>query len=87
MDVVIPPPGGTQFLPCRYDMQELHYNICGGLGTTTHVVWAGSATRSQHGIRNDSWLSVVSGDGFVSIIDPCLAPPHRVLGKVPGKAS
>ena len=63
-----------QFYHVGYDMQE-PYNVCGGLQDNNS--WCGpSATRSQHGIGNDSWQSVVSGDGFVSLIDPT---NHRIV--------
>ena len=63
-----------QFYHVGYDMQE-PYNVCGGLQDNNS--WCGpSATRSQFGIGNDSWLSVVGGDGFVSLIDPT---NHRII--------
>ncbi len=63
-----------QFYHVGYDMQE-PYNVCGGLQDNNS--WCGpSATRSQHGIGNDSWQSVVGGDGFVAVIDPT---NHRIV--------
>jgi photosystem II stability/assembly factor-like uncharacterized protein len=63
-----------QFYHVGYDMQE-PYNVCGGLQDNNS--WCGpSATRSQFGIGNDSWQSVIGGDGFVSLIDPT---NHRII--------
>ena len=63
-----------QFYHVGYDMQE-PYNVCGGLQDNNS--WCGpSATRSQHGIGNDAWQSVVGGDGFVAVIDPT---NHRII--------
>ena len=63
-----------QFYHVGYDMQE-PFNVCGGLQDNN--AWCGpSATRSSYGIGNDSWLSVVGGDGFVSLIDPT---NHRIV--------
>ncbi|MBI3567087.1 MAG: glycosyl hydrolase [Gemmatimonadetes bacterium] len=63
-----------QFYHVGYDMQE-PYNVCGGLQDNNS--WCGpSATRSTFGIGNDAWLSVVGGDGFVSLIDPT---NHRIV--------
>jgi photosystem II stability/assembly factor-like uncharacterized protein len=63
-----------QFYHVGYDMQE-PYNVCGGLQDNNS--WCGpSATRSAYGIGNDAWLTVVGGDGFVSLIDPT---NHRII--------
>jgi photosystem II stability/assembly factor-like uncharacterized protein len=63
-----------QFYHVGYDMQE-PFNVCGGLQDNNS--WCGpSATRSQFGIGNDAWQSVVGGDGFVSLIDPT---NHRIV--------
>ena len=63
-----------QFYHVGYDMQE-PYNVCGGLQDNNS--WCGpSATRSQHGIGNGAWQSVVGGDGFVALIDPT---NHRMI--------
>ncbi|MGH7593026.1 MAG: VPS10 domain-containing protein, partial [Gemmatimonadales bacterium] len=63
-----------QFYHVGYDMQE-PYNVCGGLQDNNS--WCGpSATRSAYGIGNDAWLSVVGGDGFVSLMDPT---NHRII--------
>jgi photosystem II stability/assembly factor-like uncharacterized protein len=57
-----------QFYHVGYDMSQ-PYNVCGGLQDNNS--WCGpSATRSQHGIGNDSWQTVNGGDGFVSLTDP-----------------
>jgi hypothetical protein len=57
-----------QFYHVGYDMQD-PYDVCGGLQDNNS--WCGpSATRSAYGIGNDAWLTVVGGDGFVSLIDP-----------------
>ena len=57
-----------QFYHVGYDMQE-PYNVCGGLQDNNS--WCGpSATRSQYGIGNGAWQSVVGGDGFVALVDP-----------------
>ncbi len=57
-----------QFYHVGYDMSQ-PYNVCGGLQDNN--AWCGpSATRSQHGIGNDSWQTVQGGDGFVSLTDP-----------------
>lgn len=57
-----------QFYHVGFDMQD-PYNVCGGLQDNNS--WCGpSATRSAYGIGNDAWLTVVGGDGFVSLIDP-----------------
>lgn len=63
-----------QFYHVGYDMQE-PFNVCGGL--QDNYAWCGpSATRSRYGIGNDAWLSVMGGDGFVSLIDPT---NHRIV--------
>jgi len=63
-----------QFYHVGFDMEE-PYNVCGGLQDNNS--WCGpSATRSGYGIGNDAWLTVVGGDGFVSLIDPA---SHRII--------
>ena len=63
-----------QFYHVGYDMQE-PFNVCGGL--QDNDTWCGpSATRSQYGIANDVWQTIVGGDGFVSLIDPT---NHRIV--------
>lgn len=63
-----------QFYHVGYDMQE-PFNVCGGLQDNDS--WCGpSATRSQYGIGNDAWQTVIGGDGFVSLIDPT---NHRII--------
>lgn len=63
-----------QFYHVGVDM-ETPFNVCGGLQDNDS--WCGpSATRSQYGIGNDSWQTVVGGDGFVSLIDPT---NHRIV--------
>jgi photosystem II stability/assembly factor-like uncharacterized protein len=63
-----------QFYHVGYDMED-PYNICGGLQDNNS--WCGpSATRAAYGIGNDAWLTVVGGDGFVSLIDPA---SHRII--------
>jgi hypothetical protein len=63
-----------QFYHVGFDMQE-PFNVCGGLQDNDS--WCGpSATRSQYGIANDQWQTVVGGDGFVSLIDPT---NHRII--------
>ena len=64
----------AQFYHVGFDMQD-PFNVCGGLQDNNS--WCGpSATRSGYGIGNDAWLSVVGGDGFVSLIDPA---SHRMI--------
>ncbi|MBI3791778.1 MAG: glycosyl hydrolase [Gemmatimonadetes bacterium] len=63
-----------QFYHVGYDMQQ-PYHVCGGL--QDNDAWCGpSATRSQYGIGNDSWVTVQGGDGLVSLIDPT---NHRIV--------
>ena len=63
-----------QFYHVGYDMQE-PFNVCGGLQDNNS--WCGpSATRSQFGIGNDAWQSVLGGDGFVALVDP---NDHRIV--------
>ena len=63
-----------QFYHVGYDMQD-PFHVCGGLQDNDS--WCGpSATRSQYGIANDAWQTVVGGDGFVSLIDPT---NHRIV--------
>ncbi len=57
-----------QFYHVGYDM-ESPYGVYGGL-QDNDAFGGPSATRRRHGVGNDDWYNVASGDGFVAVADP-----------------
>jgi photosystem II stability/assembly factor-like uncharacterized protein len=57
-----------QFYHVGYDM-ERPYGVYGGL-QDNDAFGGPSATRRRHGIANDEWYNIASGDGFEAFADP-----------------
>ncbi len=57
-----------QFYHVGYDM-EPPYGVYGGL-QDNDAFGGPSATRRRHGIGNDEWYNIASGDGFEAFADP-----------------
>ncbi|HTK28867.1 MAG TPA: hypothetical protein VL309_04920 [Vicinamibacterales bacterium] len=57
-----------QFYHVGYDM-DTPYGVYGGL-QDNDAFGGPSATRRRHGIGNDEWYNVASGDGFEAFADP-----------------